>query len=162
MLIGILVFLFICMAIEQLGPVLIEALGLLIVFTGRFLVLVAGALLFGIWKALTWLLGQTVWLVKLIIHATQFLYILCDEVLRGPDEEGDENQEQDYDANASADNPYADACTVLHLSPSFTRQEFKVAYLRAISAVHPDKGGSEEEAQTINLARDALKAHHGW
>ena len=164
MMLGMLIFFFICMAIEMLGPILIEGLGLLTIFAGRCLATLVGALLFGLLKALRWCLAQLIQLGKLIAMAAEFLFILCDELLRNPhgDEEDVRASPEDDDPYESANNVYEDACAVLGLLPGFKRSDFKTAYRRAISGAHPDKGGSEESARTINLARDAIRAHHRW
>jgi hypothetical protein len=160
MIFGILVFVFFFMAIDLLGPLLIEGLGLLVVFSGRCLVIAGGAILFAHWKALTWAVKLLVWLAKLGISAAEFLYVLCDEIFRGLQGDEEDFEQGDIEHTAS---PYEDAWTVLNLSPGgFTRQEFKTAYRHAIGPAHPDKGGSEEEAQVVNLASDAIKARHGW
>jgi DnaJ-domain-containing protein 1 len=54
--------------------------------------------------------------------------------------------------------PLEDARRLLGVSASADLAEIRAAHRRLIARVHPDAGGSEELAQRINAARDALIA----
>jgi DnaJ family protein C protein 19 len=54
--------------------------------------------------------------------------------------------------------PIEDAQRLLGLSADAGLDEIRAAHRRLIARVHPDSGGSEELAQRINAARDALIA----
>jgi curved DNA-binding protein CbpA len=45
---------------------------------------------------------------------------------------------------------------VLGLNPNATQQDVKEAHRRLMSRVHPDKGGSAQQAAQINRAKDVL------
>ncbi|MEZ5743096.1 MAG: DnaJ domain-containing protein [Sphingomonadaceae bacterium] len=45
---------------------------------------------------------------------------------------------------------------LLGVSPEATRQEINEAHRRRIAAVHPDRGGSNEQVHEANEARDLL------
>jgi DnaJ family protein C protein 19 len=52
----------------------------------------------------------------------------------------------------------ARACDLLEVSPLASRQEIIDAHRRALSVVHPDRGGSNEAVHLVNAARDTLLA----
>jgi hypothetical protein len=54
-----------------------------------------------------------------------------------------------------------DAAKILNLSESITPEIVKMAYRRASSKYHPDKGGSVEMMQAVNQAYEVLKDHSG-
>jgi DnaJ homolog subfamily C member 19 len=54
--------------------------------------------------------------------------------------------------------PLDDARRLLGVSSEADLEEIRAAHRRLIARVHPDAGGSEELAQRINAARDALIA----
>jgi hypothetical protein len=54
--------------------------------------------------------------------------------------------------------PLEDARRLLGVSADADLAEIRAAHRRLIARVHPDAGGSEELAQRINAARDALIA----
>ena len=54
-----------------------------------------------------------------------------------------------------------DAINILQIEGEITKETIKLAYKKAASKYHPDKGGSTEMMQAINNAYDALKAHEG-
>ena len=95
-----------------------------------------------------------------------FLFYLADEWLRGSREEesaAEEEQEEEElseeDAQAQA---YEDALALLGLTPGFSRTALHAAWKQAIRTAHPDAGGSVEQAQAINAARDLIAARMGW
>ena len=51
-----------------------------------------------------------------------------------------------------------DARAVLGVGSTATPQEIALAHRRLIARVHPDRGGSEELASRVNVARDTLIA----
>ncbi len=59
--------------------------------------------------------------------------------------------------------PYEAACVLFHLEPGqFDRTEFKAAYRDTMRRVHPDLGGSVQNAQIANWAHDVICRTHGW
>lgn len=54
--------------------------------------------------------------------------------------------------------PLDDARRLLGVGPDASLADIRAAHRRLIARVHPDAGGSEELAQRINAARDALIA----
>ena len=54
-----------------------------------------------------------------------------------------------------------DARAVLGVGSAATPQEIAQAHRRLIARVHPDRGGSEELATRVNIARDTLIAELG-
>ena len=76
----------------------------------------------------------------------------------GENDESSEDEYEEYEEDVNddygtQDTAYLDACDVLGLEPPFTQSQFKAAYRRAISAVHPDRGGTTQQAQCVNEAR---------
>lgn len=61
-------------------------------------------------------------------------------------------------ARASAPMPLDDARRLLGVQADASTADIRAAHRRLIARVHPDAGGSEELAQRINAARDALIA----
>ncbi|MDP2619207.1 MAG: hypothetical protein Q8P46_03375 [Hyphomicrobiales bacterium] len=59
---------------------------------------------------------------------------------------------------------YEAALTLLKLREGHvTRSTFNKHYRRAMQAVHPDlAGGTKEQAQSVNAARELIKKRHGW
>lgn len=55
-----------------------------------------------------------------------------------------------------ADPAIAEARALLGLPADASEADIRAAHRRLVSAVHPDRGGSEELARRINLARDVL------
>jgi len=54
--------------------------------------------------------------------------------------------------------PIEDARRLLGVAPNASLAEIREAHRRLIAQVHPDKGGSAELANQVNVARDALVA----
>ena len=54
-----------------------------------------------------------------------------------------------------------DAAKILNLTGEVTPEIIKMAYRRASSKYHPDKGGSVEMMQAVNQAYDVLKDYNG-
>jgi CysZ protein len=52
--------------------------------------------------------------------------------------------------------PQEEARAILGVSASADEETIRSAHRRLVSAVHPDKGGSEELTRRINAARDTL------
>ena len=52
-----------------------------------------------------------------------------------------------------------EARAILGLRANDGETEIRAAHRRLLSAVHPDRGGSADLAQRINLARDVLLRH---
>lgn len=90
--------------------------------------------------------------------ACVFMFYIADEWRRGP-QAADAADDQSGQAPESA---YAQALACFGLPPGFTAAELERAYRQAIRKAHPDAGGSLEEAQTINAARDLVATARGW
>jgi hypothetical protein len=105
-------------------------------------------------------------LLKHFAIGTNFIFCVACEVLRGPGEDAPEEQGEASGAQEEAEEAdsrlYAEALALFDLKPGFTEGDLKSAYKRAIRKAHPDAGGSEEDAQTVNVARDLIAAKHGW
>ena len=164
---------------EIIVPLLRDA----VIFLTEFLALcvweilkLAGRILAGaitlIFRAVVWIAARTfdglAWVAIRIARGAYlvcvFLFYLADEWLRGPREEetaAEEEQEEfsEQDAQAQA---YEDALTLLGLTPGFNRTALHAAWKQAIKIAHPDAGGSVEQAQAINAARDLIAARMGW
>ena len=140
--------------LEEAGPTLVQAFGALLRFLAK--VLITGTMLIGMagFEALKWLGRKSV-------PATQFLYFLIAEMLKGSAEDSSEHEDPDELETPGVDALEA-ACALLGLARSFSRDEFKQAYRRAIRATHPDHGGSDEAAQAVNAARELIERHYGW
>ncbi len=109
-----------------------------------------------------------VWTGRCALPLLIFLYYLADEALHGEtqqeeeDEDEDEDWQEEWIEEEPAPDPYEEAIRLLGLLPSCTQKEFNLAYRRAIARAHPDKGGTDELAQSINAARETVKHHNGW
>ncbi len=138
---------------------------------------VVKALLWGLiqaGKGLLWVLVQAgkgfQWAMIRAGHGIRFasllLYYLIDEKLRGtPDEEWDDTPEEEPEDPAdttASETPYEAALRILGLPPGFTKTGLRRFYLKAIKCAHPDAGGSAEQAQAINAARDLVMDWNGW
>lgn len=93
-------------------------------------------------------------------EAGLFLYILLDEWRRGANT--DESADAEPDEEDEAQHAYEAARTLFGLKPAFSRAALDRAYKQAMKRAHPDAGGSTEEAQVINAARDFLMQAEGW
>lgn len=149
----------------EVGALLIIGLGAAI----RFLFMAQWMAVFAIARAALWLLVQLARLLArgLILAgrgarlAMIFLTLLASEALRGDDpveDEEDDGAAGDPDSDDDAD-LYQAALTLLGLPPTFTRAELDAAFKQAIKKAHPDAGGSVDQAQAVNMARDLLLPH---
>lgn len=141
----------------EVGAVLLIGLWAVI----RFLYMAQWMAVLAILRAALWLLVQLArgtWLAMI------FLNFLASEALRGDDPaeearaEKDGGDAGDADSNDDAD-LYQAALTLLGLPPKFTRAELDAAFKAAIKKAHPDAGGSVDQAQAVNMARDLLLPH---
>lgn len=57
---------------------------------------------------------------------------------------------------------YEQALVILGLQEEFTQVGFKKAYRKAMMATHPDRGGTKEQAQKVNEARDLVRHCNNW
>jgi hypothetical protein len=127
----------------------------------RFLYMAQWMAVFAILRAALWLLVQLARGARL---AVIFLYFLASEALRGDDPAEEARAEEDGgaagdpDSNDDAD-LYQAALMLLGLPPKFTRAELDAAFKAAIKKAHPDAGGSVDQAQAVNMARDLLLPH---
>jgi len=55
-----------------------------------------------------------------------------------------------------------DPFSILGVKPNATEEEVKAAYRRKAAEVHPDKGGSHEDAVKVNAAFEAIRRFKGW
>ena len=97
--------------------------------------------------------------------AMLFAFFLVSEWLRPSADESDEaasQHEGEDNAASTAPDAYGTALALFGLRPGFSRTALHAAYKQAIRAAHPDLGGSTEEAQAINAARDLIMRRHGW
>lgn len=52
---------------------------------------------------------------------------------------------------------------LLGLEPgNYDQKALKQAHRKAIKVAHTDRGGTKEDAQGVNDARDIIRNHHGW
>lgn len=89
-----------------------------------------------------------------------FLILLFDEWRRGG-EFGDDHDD-DHDDDDADHAAYDAAVSLLGLSQDFTQTDLNRAYKISISRAHPDRGGSHEQAQAVNTARDVVRRIRGW
>lgn len=113
------------------------------------------AVLWPLLKGLIWLLWQG---ARGLRAALLILFYLADEWRRGPQTESPAGEE----CEDAAVDLYARAAIRLGLPLTFTAADLQRAYREAIREAHPDAGGSLEEAQIINAARDLIAQAHGW
>lgn len=83
----------------------------------------------------------------------------------GDGERGDgERREPGFSDPGRSDDPFIEACRLLELPEDgdFSEVDLKRRHGRLVSALHPDKGGSNVLMMQINVARDLIKARRGW
>ena len=152
----------------EVGALVIIGLGAAI----RFLFIAQWMAVFAIARAALWLLVQ---LARLLLRglilagrgvrlAVIFLTFLASEALRGDDPAEEARAEEDGGTAGDPDHDddgdlYQAALTLLGLPPTFTRAELDAAFKQAIKKAHPDAGGSVDQAQAVNMARDLLLPH---
>lgn len=139
--------------LAQLLPLIFEGIGALLYFLALAAKVAVVALVKLVLRAIGLLphgLGLACRGVRL---GAIFLYFLIAEVLGGDEQDAahrDEQEESDEDLVKAA-------LLLLGLPPHFTRTELDAAYKQAIKKAHPDTGGSAEQAQAVNAARDLLR-----
>jgi len=177
MIYGIL-FVFFLLVIGEIGPLIIELAGYLICYIVWFFLLVFFTALKFASKGLLWVLIRVArGVIRVCVLAgcgirftALLLYFLIDEKLRGArDEQSDEEPDDEYgpsfDDEADEIAALSDleaAYALFGLALTFTREELHHAYKTAIRKAHPDLGGSVEQAQELNVARDLIISAHGW
>lgn len=109
-----------------------------------------------LWLLIRLLLRDLLLLARGAWLAAMFLYFLLAEMLRGPSAAEEDGGEQESAAPKDDADLYEAALTLLGLQPGFTRAELDAAFKKAIKRVHPDVGGSVDQAQAVNAARDLL------
>lgn len=162
--VGFILYFLFCQAVAELGPVIVEGIGALFRFFGLVLKIAFIAFLKGIALLLLLVFRGLCFAGRGVRLAAVFLYFLIAEWLRGeeaPQEQGfDDQDEADADPDDSDDDDlYQAALTLLGLPPRFTRAELDAAFKAAIKKAHPDAGGSDDQAQAVNAARDLLLPH---
>ncbi len=139
-------------ALAALLPLIVEGIGALLRFFALAVKVAVVALVKLALRAIG-LLPHALWLAcRGVRLGAIFLYFLIAELLGGEEQDaahGDEQEESDEDLVKAA-------LLLLGLPPHFTRTELDAAYKRAIKKAHPDTGGSAEQAQAVNAARDLL------
>lgn len=166
--VGFILYFLFCQAVAELGPVIIEGLGALFRFFGLVLKVALTAILKGIALLLLLAFRGLCLAGRGARLAAVFLYFLIAELLRGADEPQQGFDDQDgaaADPDEDDDNDadlYQAALTLLGLPPRFTRAELDAAFKAAIRKAHPDAGGSVDQAQAVNAARDLLLPRALW
>ena len=90
-----------------------------------------------------------------------FVYLLIDELRRGAAD--DEDAADDAAADQAADHTaYETALKRFGLPDRFSEGDLNRAYKTEMLRAHPDRGGSDEQAQDLNAARDVIRHAHGW
>lgn len=132
---------------EFIGLVLAKAAEALLVAAGFVLAALAGTA----WRALRVCGG---WLAL----AGKFCWFLAIELVRGARDDQEPAADQHDDAAADDDDEdlHQAALILLGLPGNYTRAALDAAYKAAIRKAHPDAGGSVDEAQAVNMARDLL------
>ncbi|MEW8051144.1 MAG: J domain-containing protein [Candidatus Thiodiazotropha sp.] len=92
--------------------------------------------------------------------AAVFLYFLLDEAVRGP--QPDVAPEDDTHNETAQEDRYEAALKLLGLPNDCSREQLGHAYKHAINCVHPDKGGTHQQAMEVNTARETIINHNGW
>ncbi len=144
------VYLFLCTLFGPVVALLWELLCALTGYAGLVLKTAALALARAIWL-LSRAAAHGAWLAMI------FLYFLISEVLSG-DRGAEDADASEAPAEGDPD-LYEAALTLLGLSAKFTRAELDAAFKAAIRTAHPDAGGSLDQAQAVNAARDLLLPH---
>lgn len=143
----IFIWLLYVIVVSQLLPILLEFVGYLLVFLLECLWIAFTTTLKAIWFGLTFPFRR---------RQPQYVY-------EDPQPEQGPEEEMDFAAMCEGQSPYLVACYLLRLDPDgFTEKEFKRNYRYAIMVNHPDRGGSDEAATAINIARDVIRQAHGW
>jgi hypothetical protein len=146
--------------LAELGPLVIAGLGAAI----RFLFMAQWMAIIAILRALIWL---TVQLVRLLVRAARLggrclafaasvLFYLLQDWLRGA------AGEAEADAAPDEEDLFEAALRLLGLPADYTRAALDATYKQAIRKAHPDTGGSVDQAQAVNAAREILLRRRGW
>lgn len=100
----------------------------------------------------------TVWVFS---QAWLFITILSEEWCNDP-QAGEDDQEFIDNEEDAHQNDYEQALMVLGLAEPFSQVDLKQVYRNAMKAAHTDVGGTKEEAQALNAARDLIMKTKGW
>lgn len=152
--------------LAELGPLVIAGLGAAI----RFLFVAQWMAIIAILRALIWL---TVQLARLLVRAAllggrclafaaSVLFYLLQDWLRGADTDDPATGEAEADAAPDEEDLFEAALRLLGLPADYTRAALDAAYKQAIRQAHPDTGGSVDQAQAVNAAREILLRRKGW
>jgi len=156
--IGLVLWIFGSMILAELLPAVIE----LSVYLVRYVFLC-------FWEALKlafWLLGWVsttgakgaAWAFS---HGALFFAILFEEWRNGAQQEvEDEPFEEEEEENPLS--AYEQALALFGLTEPFTQGELKAVYRQAMKSAHTDIGGTKEEAQALNAARDLIMKTQNW
>jgi hypothetical protein len=133
----------------------------LLFFGGLFLASCCGQVAILLGRALWWFATIAVPIaISAAGRAALFIRIVWQELRSAEHTDGADNHEDD--AGPAATDHYGDALTVLRLGTAFTREQLNTAYKIAIRKAHPDAGGSLQDAQAVNAARDIILHQKGW
>ncbi len=89
-----------------------------------------------------------------------FIGIYAEEIRSNADDTGED--EDIFDDEAADEAAYDAALTLFGLDDDCDEAALNRAYKRAIGSAHPDRGGSAEQAQGVNVARDVIRRVRGW
>lgn len=102
-------------------------------------------------KGTAWVFSQA-WL---------FITILSEEWCNDPRAEEDDQKFIDNEEDTYP-NDYDQALMLLGLAEPFSLGDLKQVYRQAMKTAHTDIGGTIEEAQALNAARDLVMKMKGW
>ena len=95
--------------------------------------------------------------------AVVFLYYLVDEAMHGEEEEDYFDYEEDEpDEEQAQEDSYEKALKLLGLQAGCTQESFKHAFKVAMMQAHPDRGGTNDQAVAVGVARVIIKTQHNW
>ena len=108
-----------------------------------------------------------------ILAIVIFSYFLIAEALGGKVSQTDDDKKTEADDQDSEtddnfakqeapNNAYEDALKLLGLQAGCTPETANIAFKKAMTWAHPDKGGTHEMALAVNAARNIIKTQNDW
>jgi len=157
--IGLVLWIFGSMIFAELLPAVIE----LSVYLVRYIWMC-------FWEALKlafWLLGWVnttgakgaAWALS---HGALFFAILFEEWRNGAQAEDADEEFFEEEEEENSQSAYEQALALFCLTEPFTQEALKQIYRTAMKSAHTDIGGSKEEAQALNAARDLIMKTKSW